>query len=78
MSIGFLNFFIFFKVVKKMAYDKESQKTYHDKCQYFKVKYTPAEFEEAERLKSYLQDTGKSVNSYLKALIKADLDIKGI
>ena len=33
---------------------------------------------QGKRLEEYLTDTGKSANAYIKALIKADLDSKGI
>lgn len=32
---------------------------------------------DGERVKAYLEQTGQSANSYIKALIKADLDAKG-
>ena len=32
---------------------------------------------DSERVKAYLEQTGQSANSYIKALIKADLDSKG-
>lgn len=44
----------------------------------FAVKYYPTDIEYGKKLKEYLADTGKSANSYLKELIKADLDSKGI
>lgn len=44
----------------------------------FAVKYRKNEIEEGKRLKSYLETTGQSANSYLKDLIKKDLDSKGI
>lgn len=31
---------------------------------------------DGERVKAYLEQTGQSANSYIKALIKADLDAK--
>lgn len=44
----------------------------------FAVKYYPTDIEYGKKLKEYLADTGQSANSYLKELIKADLDSKGI
>lgn len=44
----------------------------------FAVKYRKNEIEEGKRLKSYLDVTGQSANSYLKKLIKKDLDSKGV
>lgn len=59
-----------------MAYSAKSQKTYNDKCYRFSIKYLPSEAEEVERFKSYLDQTGQSANSYIKELIKKDLDNK--
>ena len=61
-----------------MAYSPKSQKTYNSKCHYFSVKYTPIEFDQADRLKAYLKETGQSANAYIKDLIRRDLDIKGV
>ena len=61
-----------------MAYSPKSQKTYNSKCYYFSVKYTPAESDQADKLKTYLKETGQSANAYIKDLIKRDLDKKGI
>ena len=44
----------------------------------FAVKYRKNEIKEGKRLKSYLETTGQSANSYLKDLIKKDLDSKGV
>lgn len=41
------------------------------------VSYKRLEREDGERVKAYLEQTGQSANSYIKALIKADLDSKG-
>lgn len=60
-----------------MAYYKESQKKYNDKSIFFHVKYTPKEHIEGKRLKQYLADTGQSANSYIKGLVKKELDEKG-
>lgn len=59
-----------------MAYSAKSQKTYNDKCYRFSIKFLPSEAEEVERFKSYLDQTGQSANSYIKKLIKKDLDNK--
>lgn len=61
-----------------MAYSPKSQKTYNSKCHYFSVKYTPVESDQAEKLKAYLKKTGQSANSYIKDLIKRDLENKGV
>lgn len=52
-------------------------KKYNEKSMFYAVKYAPKEREEGERLKAYLSQTGQSANSYIKGLIKADLDGKG-
>lgn len=61
-----------------MAYSAKSQKKYNDKCYRFSVKFVPSETEEIERFKTYLIDTGQTANSYIKELIKNDLDAKNI
>lgn len=61
-----------------MAYSANSQKRYNDKCYRFSIKFVPSEAEEIERFKNYLTDTGKTANSYIKELIKKDLDSKNI
>lgn len=43
----------------------------------FAVSYKRLEREEGLRIKAYLDQTGQTANSYIKALIKADLDSKG-
>lgn len=42
------------------------------------VSYKRLERDEGLRVKAYLNQTGQSANSYIKALIKTDLDSKGI
>lgn len=59
-----------------MAYYKESQKKYKEKVRQYKVQYGLQD-QDGERVKAYLEQTGQSANSYIKALIKADLDAKG-
>lgn len=61
-----------------MAYNAEAQKKYREKTISFLVKYYPTDIEYGQKLKEYLAHTGQSANSYLKELIKADLDSKGI
>ena len=60
-----------------MTYNPKSQKKYNENSIYYAVKYAPKEHKEGERLKAYLSQTGQSANSYIKGLIKADLDSKG-
>lgn len=61
-----------------MAYSAKSQKKYNDKCYMFSIKFLPSESQEVERFKTYLANTGQSANSYIKKLIKKDMDEKGI
>lgn len=63
----------------------EAQKRYEKKrmkeCKNYTIKYRlyiDSEKIEQERLQNYLTDTGQSANSYIKELIKCDLDGKGI
>ena len=57
---------------------EESKKKYSKKLIQFKVEYSLKDMEEGKRLKEYLELTGQSGNSYLKELIKKDLDEKGV
>lgn len=63
-----------------MAYNKEVQSRYRKKIVQFKAEYSLSEEDkkEASRIRAYLKESGQSANAYLKALIKADLDAKGI
>ena len=63
-----------------MAYNKEVQSRYRKKIAQFKAEYSLSEEDkrEASRIRAYLKQSGQSANSYIKALIKADLDAKGI
>lgn len=60
-----------------MAYSAKGQKKYNANSTYFSIKYTPQEQEEGKRIKAYLAQTGQSANSYIKGLIRSDLDRKG-
>lgn len=57
---------------------KKAYKKYNEKKINFAVVYTPTDAIEGKRLKSYLAQSGQSANSYIKSLIKTDLDSKGI
>ena len=72
--------YIMRKEVDKMAYNKEVQSRYRRKIAQFKAEYSLSEEDkkEAIRIKAYLKETGQSANSYLKGLIKRDLDAKGV
>lgn len=58
---------------QKKAFGKYNQKSIN-----FAVNYRPTDITEGKRLKAYLEQTGQSANSYIKGLIKADLDSKGV
>ena len=61
-----------------MAYNAKAQKKYRDKSIQLAVNFRPGtDIQDGERVKAYLEQTGQSANSYIKALIKADLDSKG-
>ena len=64
---------------KKTSSDaqKKAYKTYNSKSIQLAVNYRPTDIKEGERVKAYLEQTGQSANSYIKGLIKRDLDGKG-
>ncbi len=64
-------------MVQNMAYNAKGQKKYNAKSINLAVSYKPPERQDGQRIKAYLEQTGQSANSYIKALIKADLDNKG-
>lgn len=58
--------------------EKRAQKKYNQKTITVAASYKPGtDLNDGERLKAYLSKTGISANSYIKGLIKADLDSKG-
>ena len=57
---------------------KKAYKKYNKKKKTFSVVYTPSDINEGLRLENYLNTISISKNEYLKGLIKADLDAKGI
>lgn len=61
-----------------MAYSPKSQKKYNDKCEIVRIKYIPADMQDYLRLQNYLTQNDISITHYLKQLIKADLDSKGV
>lgn len=61
-----------------MAYNKKADENYRKKIDRMAIKYSIAELHESERLRKYLEQTGQSANSYIKGLIRDDLDSKGI
>lgn len=56
---------------------KEAYKRYREKRIQLAVSYSLLDIKEGQRVKAYLEQTGQSVNSYIKELIKKDLDSKG-
>lgn len=66
------------KEEKKKEQNRKAVKKYSEKTMTFAIKYYPTDIEYGKKLKGYLEATGKSTNSYLKDLIKKDLDSKGI
>ena len=57
---------------------KKADKKYNDKRITFAIGYSPNEINDGLRLKKYLSDNKLSANSYIKQLVKSDLDKKGI
>lgn len=61
-----------------MAYSAKSQKDYNNKCNRITLKYTEKESQEYDRLMYYIEMNRLQKSVYIKELIKADLDGKGI
>ena len=57
---------------------KKADKKYSEKTMNYAIKYTPTDINDGLRLKQYLLDNGLSANSYIKQLIKNDLNSKGV
>ena len=57
---------------------RKATRKYGEKTMNFTIKYFVPDIKEGKRLKAYIADSHLSVNAYLKGLIKADLDNKGI
>ncbi len=55
---------------------KRAQKKYGKKVIQFTVSYKQPDSAEGKRLKKFLASNGQSANSYIKKLIKDDLDNK--
>lgn len=60
--------------------DRRADKVYKEKVQPIQctIQYKKDDKKEGQRLLAYLEAIGKSRQSYIKELIKADLDSKGI
>lgn len=65
------------KKQKQLEQNRKAVKKYSEKTLTIATKYYPTDIQDGKRLKAYLAQTGQSANSYIKALIKADLDSKG-
>lgn len=62
-----------------MAYNPKAQDKYRRKSINLACVYRPGtDIAEGARVKQYLATTGQTANAYIKALIKADLDAKGV
>ncbi|ENZ28721.1 hypothetical protein Ccl03g_33070 [Enterocloster clostridioformis] len=61
-----------------MAYSKGAQDNYRKKCKQIGLKYTPNELHEYNRIVGYCKVNHMTYQNYIKSLIKADLDAKGI
>ncbi len=53
---------------------KAAQKKYDQKTKMVSIKYTPADMDDYERLKVYLDKTGKSTNGFIKDLVNDFFD----
>lgn len=61
-----------------MSYNKKVRLKYQSKLKQFKVQYNLKDNIEGLRVQKYLDQTGQSANSYIKSLLKKDMDEKGI
>lgn len=62
-----------------MVYNPKAQDKYRRKSINLACVYRPGtDIAEGTRVKQYLASTGQTANAYIKALIKADLDAKGV
>lgn len=65
------------KKQRQKEQNRKAVKKYREKTVSFAVKYSAVDANQGNILKAYLEQTGQSANSYIKGLIKADLDAKG-
>lgn len=65
-------------MIDKKESNRKAVKKYSKKTKSFALKYYATDIEEALRLSKYLEVNDISCNSYLKQLVKEDLDSKGI
>ena len=68
-----------YKIMAMTEAQKKADKRYREKNQIItkSVSYKKDDIIEGKRLLLYLEQSGKSANSYIKELIKNDLDSKG-
>lgn len=52
-------------------------KKYNTGSKYIQLKFTPNQMSDYENIVAYCEKNGLSLQGYIKALIKADLDKKG-
>ena len=57
---------------------RRADKKYNEKSLTLTATYRPTDIADGQRIKSYLAQTGQSANSYIKQLIKSDLDSKNV
>lgn len=65
-------------MVKTTEAHRKAVKKYDEKSKQVPLKYTENQMSEYYRLKQYCIDNGIATQAYIKQLIKADLDNKGI
>ena len=53
-------------------------KKYNSNSKYISIKYTPNQISDYERVTTYCSNNGLALQAYIKSLIKADLDSKGV
>ena len=61
-----------------MAYSPKSQKKYNDKCNRIYLKYSEKEMQDYDRIVDYCNSNNYAISTYIKGLIKRDLDNKGV
>lgn len=61
-----------------MAYNKKADDNYRKKYKYIGLKYAIAELPEYYRIVDYCERNNVSLQGYIKALAKDDLDTKGV
>lgn len=62
----------------KMAYYRKSQADYNNKCNRIYLKYTEKESIEYNRINAYCKENGFAISTYIKELIKKDMNSKNV